>query len=93
MEFSISVIIADRPYRLKVTEDQEEKVRIAAKLINHTMKELSGVYHYRDKQDLLAMAALQVASLKAEATAESDNEHQEVLKAVQKIEKLLSEAD
>lgn len=91
MELSISVIIADRPYRLKVSEDQEEKVRKAAKLINHTMKELSGVYHYRDKQDLLAMAALQAAVQKETDTLGLADEQQGLAESVEKLEHLLSE--
>lgn len=62
MELSVSVIIADRPYRLKIEKSQEEMVRKAANMINETMKELSGTYHYKDRQDLLAMAALQFAT-------------------------------
>jgi cell division protein ZapA len=90
MERSISVIIADRPYRLKVTEDQEEKVRKAAKLINHTMKELSGVYHFRDKQDLLAMAALQAAVQKDVDSRQSETQEEQILTAIEKIETLVS---
>ena len=91
MEFSISVIIADRPYRLKVTEDQEEAVRKAAKTINHTMKELSGAYHYRDKQDLLAMAALQAAVERTERDGNALDEQGDVLNAIRNLEKLLSD--
>ena len=37
---NIKVIIADRPYRLKVAPKEEEVVRKAAKLIKQKMKEL-----------------------------------------------------
>ena len=92
MEFSISVIIADRPYRLKVTEEQEETVRKAAKMINHTMKELSGVYHYRDKQDLLAMAALQAAVEKNDQEGNLRGENTEILNAIGNLERILSDS-
>lgn len=91
MEFSISVIIADRPYKLKVTEAQEERVRKAAKSINTTMKELSGAYHYRDKQDLLAMAALQAAVEKTEHDGNALEERQDLLKIIGDLESILSE--
>ena len=55
---NIKVIIADRPYRLKVTPKEEEVVRKAAKLIKQKMKELTETYGATDKQDYLAMTAL-----------------------------------
>ena len=58
----ISVIIADRPYRLRVGSEEEEIiVREAAKVINTKMKEYGSHFAYKDKQDLLAMVALQNA--------------------------------
>ena len=58
-EFSISVIIAERPYKLTIAKNEEETVRKAAKLINEKFKEFSKSYAYKDHQDLLAMIALQ----------------------------------
>jgi cell division protein ZapA (FtsZ GTPase activity inhibitor) len=58
-EFSISIAIADRPYKLVVEKEQEELFRNAAKLIDKRIKEYSGSYAFKDKQDLLAMVALE----------------------------------
>jgi len=61
-EQHISVIIADRPYRLKVgSEKEEEQCRKAKDLINTKMKDYANHFAFRDKQDLLAMVALQFA--------------------------------
>jgi cell division protein ZapA (FtsZ GTPase activity inhibitor) len=61
-EQHISVIIADRPYRLKVgNEKEEEQCRKAKDLINTKMKDYADSFAFRDKQDLLAMVALQFA--------------------------------
>jgi cell division protein ZapA (FtsZ GTPase activity inhibitor) len=61
-EQHISVIIADRPYRLKVeSEKEEEQCRRAKDLINKKMKDYADTFAFRDKQDLLAMVALQFA--------------------------------
>jgi cell division protein ZapA (FtsZ GTPase activity inhibitor) len=61
-EQHISVIIADRPYRLKVeSEKEEEQCRKAKDLINKKMKDYADTFAFRDKQDLLAMVALQLA--------------------------------
>lgn len=58
-ELTISVIIADRPYRLTIKRDEEETIRRAANKINETIKHYSKNYAFNDKQDLLAMVALE----------------------------------
>jgi cell division protein ZapA len=58
-ELSISLPIADRSYRLAIEKDHEELFRKAAKLIDKRIKDYSGSYAYKDKQDLLAMVALE----------------------------------
>jgi cell division protein ZapA len=59
---SIKVTIGNRSYPLKVTKEEEEKVLLAAQVINKKLKEFEDSYSVRDKQDLLAMCALQFAS-------------------------------
>lgn len=61
-EISIKVTIAGRTYPLTVKREEEEGVRKAAKLINDRVKEYEDNYAVRDKQDPLAMCALQLAS-------------------------------
>ncbi|MFO8067114.1 MAG: cell division protein ZapA [Bacteroidales bacterium] len=59
-EQNISVIIADRPYRLSVSgEEEEQMLRKAGQQINDKLQEYADNYAYRDKQDLLAMIGLQ----------------------------------
>ena len=61
-ELSISLPIADRSYRLAIDTEHEELFRKAAKLIDKRIKDYSGSYAYKDKQDLLAMVALEYAT-------------------------------
>jgi len=61
-EFSISVVIADRNYRLTIARQEEEIVRKAARTINDKIKEFANNYTFKDKQGLLAMIALQYTS-------------------------------
>lgn len=56
---NINVIVADRPYRLKVNAQEEGLVRSAAREINQKVKEYQQVFTTKDKQDYLAMIALQ----------------------------------
>lgn len=67
-EISIKINIADRFYPLRITAEEEEVIRYAAKLVNEKIKELQENYAVRDKQDLLSMCVLQYATgmIKAE---------------------------
>ena len=58
-ELTISVTIADRPYRLTIKRNEEEIIRKAANEINKNLKHYSDSFAYNDKQDLLAMVALE----------------------------------
>ena len=61
-ELSIKVNIADRNYPLTVKADEEEKVRKAAKLINDKLKTYGNAFAVRDKQDIISMCALELAT-------------------------------
>lgn len=64
---SIKVIIANRPYPLTVSNEQEEEaIRKAAKRINDILKDYESKYAVKDKQDLLAMCALEFATKSVE---------------------------
>lgn len=58
---NINVVIADRPYPLRIKPEEEEKVRAAAKEINNKVKQFQGQYAAKDKQDYLAMCTLMYA--------------------------------
>lgn len=58
-ELTISVTIADRPYRLTIKRSEEETIRKAANEINKKIKFYSENYAYNDRQDLLAMVTLE----------------------------------
>jgi cell division protein ZapA (FtsZ GTPase activity inhibitor) len=59
---SIKVSIANRTYPLRITHEEQEKVLQAAENINKRIKDFEDNYAVKDKQDLLAMSALQFAS-------------------------------
>tara|TARA_R110002073_G_scaffold4213_1_gene27902 strand:+ start:42216 stop:42509 length:294 start_codon:yes stop_codon:yes gene_type:complete len=63
-KLKIKVTIGDRVYPLTIKgEGEEEGVRKAVKKINDLIKKFEENYEVRDKQDVLAMCALQFASL------------------------------
>ncbi|MDP3311884.1 cell division protein ZapA [Lutibacter sp.] len=60
----IKVTIAGRVYPIKIkNENEEEGMRKAAKKINDLVAKFETNYAVNDKQDVLAMCALQFASL------------------------------
>jgi len=61
-EISIKVLIGDRQYPLKISSDEEENVRKAAKLVNDRSKFYTENFSVQDKQDAIAMSALEFAS-------------------------------
>lgn len=61
-KLKLKVNIAGRQYPMSVNEDEEEIIRNAGKQINDMIREFELKYDIRDKQDALAMCALQIFS-------------------------------
>ena len=90
-ELTITVTIANRPYRLKIGKDEEETVRQAAKLIEKKIKEYSSSYAYKDVQDLLAMVTLQYATSTLNYKKQINNKDNQLISRLTEIDKVLSE--
>ena len=58
----IKLTIANRIYPLNVPTEQEEGLKIASKKIEIMIKHYEENYAVKDKQDVLAMCALQLAT-------------------------------
>jgi len=91
-ELSITVIIADRPYKLTISRTEEEAVRSAAKAIDEQMKKYASYFQYKDKQDLLAMVALQFAASSVEMESQLRFRDNELIDKLAEIDKVLTEA-
>lgn len=61
-KLKIKLSIANRVYPLTIDSSQEEGLRKAAKNIEVMIKQFEQSYSVQDKQDVLAMCALQFAS-------------------------------
>ena len=73
-KLSLKVEVAGRTYPISVEEHEEEIVLEAAKNINKAIKLLKDNYAVKDMQDLLAMAALQLATKKVNNTSSDQKE-------------------
>lgn len=90
-KLKVNVIIAGRTYPLSVNNVQEEEgMRKAAKDINNLILKFEQNYAVADKQDVLAMCALQFAS-KGEISSMKTAE--ESKKAFEKINELTNKLD
>jgi cell division protein ZapA len=73
-KLKIKISIADRVYPLTVDPSQEEGLRSASKKIDAMIKQFEENYAVRDKQDVLAMCALQFASLSEQKVIDRSEE-------------------
>lgn len=86
----IKVFVADRSYPLNIKREDEEKVRRAASQLAALMKKLEGNYSIEDKQDLLAMCALQLA-VKLETHSDKVVVDADVVERLRTLEQLIRE--
>ena len=85
----IKVSIADRVYPLTVKVEEEEGIRKAVGKINALIKKFEQSYAVRDKQDVLAMGALQFASKLEVKNLYNEKEKIEAENKLQKLNSLL----
>ena len=83
-KIKIKLNVADRVYPLTISPDQEESLRASAKKIEMMTKQLENNYAVRDKQDVLAMCALQYAA-QLENQLENKNMESEPSKKVNEL--------
>ena len=90
-EFSISIMVADRPYKLVIDKEYEELFRKAAKLIDNRIKTYSNSYAYKDKQDLLAMVALDNMITLLQHERSSSEEEANLEKKLEELDSVLTQ--
>jgi cell division protein ZapA len=90
-KLKIKLSIADRVYPLTVELSQEEGLRSASKKIDAMIKQFEENYAVRDKQDVLAMCALQFASQVEQKQVNNAIDGSETLERLKKINDVLFE--
>ena len=88
-ERSIRVELAGRAYPLTIQGSEEENVRRAVEEINESITRLKANYPLTDKQDLLAMAALEVTVRALNSTVSRQGSEADA--ALSDIEKVLAD--
>ena len=79
-KLKIKLTLADRVYPMTITTDQEASLRASAKKIDAMIKQLEENYAVRDKQDVLAMCALQYAAQLEKQSENNEVEESESIK-------------
>ena len=90
-KLKINVVIAGRNYPLSVNNTKEEEgMRKAANAINKLISMYEENYAVSDKQDVLAMCALQFASKVEITTIEKDSTSKEVVNKIKELTNLVN---
>ena len=87
----IKLTIANRIYPLNVPSEQEEGLRAASKKIEIMIKHYEENYAVKDKQDVLAMCALQLATLNEQENMFEKKNSNLVEKRIEKLNHSISE--
>lgn len=88
-KLKIKISIADRVYPLTINPKQEEGLRKAAKKIEAMIKQFEQSYAVRDKQDVLAMCALQFAAQTEQKDIDKSEEMQKAEDKLRSLNELL----
>ena len=89
-KLKIKLSIADRVYPLTIDPSQEEGLRKAAKNIEQLAKKFEQNYAVRDKQDVLAMCALQFASKVEQGGLDQMQDTQDVTERLKALDHLVA---
>ena len=89
-KLKINLVIAGRTYPLSVNSTQEEEgMRKAATKINELIARYEQNYAVSDKQDVLAMSALQFASKLEIQSLEKEDTNEESLQKLNELSSLI----
>jgi cell division protein ZapA len=90
-QLKIKLSIADRIYPLTINPSQEEGLRLATKKIEQMIRRFEKSYAVRDKQDVLAMCALQFAAQVEQKEIDKETDTQLIENKLQALNDLLQE--
>ena len=90
-DLTITVNIADRPYRLKIKKEEEEVIMIAVKEIEMRLKDYSEQFAFQDKQDLMAMALLHFSATALKMENGQPDLDEATLSKLRNLDKMLAD--
>lgn len=91
-ELSIKIRIGDREYPMRIDSAEEEKIRIAGKLVNEKLRQFKEQFGIDDKQDLLAMTTFDSIVNMLKGNEQINNQQKNILDRLSSIDQLLTNA-
>jgi cell division protein ZapA len=91
-ELSIKIKIADREYPMRIDSSEEERIRIAGKMVNEKLKYYRDQFGIDDKQDLLSMVAFDCMVEKMKTEATNSNLAENITNQISFLDQLVAEA-
>ncbi len=82
-KLSINIKIGSRIYPISINREEEERYRIAAKMLNETVNQYREQFNNSDTQDILAMAAFQFVLKYVDV--EQKNDQESLLDAIEDV--------
>ena len=89
-ELSVRIKIGDREYPMKVHPNDEERIRMAGKVINEKIRNYRDQFGIDDKQDLLAMVAFDCLIEKLQIEENNDGVDENVVNRIRSLNDLIS---
>ena len=89
-ELSIKIKIGNREYPMKVAANEEAKIREAGKKINEKLRSYQEQFGIDDKQDLLAMVAIDSYVQKAHTPEHPQTNDDVAMDQITKLNRLIS---
>lgn len=87
----IKISIADRIYPLTIHPSQEEGLRAASKKIEEAIQRFEENYAVRDKQDVLAMCALQFAAQVEQKKLDKSSDTEQIQERLSELDRMIAE--
>lgn len=91
MSLSIKINIANRTYPLTINRNAEENIRKSVKKIEERLKFYEKNYAIKDRQDLLAMCLIEIASKLESVNDTTIKDNSDIEMKLESIESALSE--
>lgn len=91
-KLSIKIKIAEREYPIKAPAHEEGLLRTAGKFINDRLRQYKEQFGIQDKQDLLAMIALDCVVEKLRSEADQAGIQSAIAGKIEDLDKLVSAA-
>lgn len=90
-EFPITLVILDRPYKMRVKASEEETIRNAVKAINSRAAEYKNAFAYKDMQDILAMMSVEMTTKILQLEENSQYVNSKLMSKLEEIENALEQ--